>query len=135
MIFLKIDGKAIGKGRPRFNFRTKRTYTPENTRKYEELIRKEFWKKYTLCDTYLTEPLECKIKAFYKIPKSYTKKKRNECINQPYQHKPDCDNIAKAILDALNLYAYKDDNQIVKLSVEKWYTELDDYVEIEINKL
>ena len=35
--------------------------------------------------------------------------------------KPDADNIAKAILDSLNGLAYKDDNQIVDLSVKKEY--------------
>jgi Holliday junction resolvase RusA-like endonuclease len=136
MIYLKIEGlKAIGKARPRFNFVTKRTYTPEATKKYEERVRNEFWKKYTLNDCFLEEPLQCKIRVYYKIPKSYTKKKRAECIGKHYMHKPDCDNIAKAILDALNLYAYKDDIQIVKLDVEKFYTEEEDYVEVEIDKL
>lgn len=35
--------------------------------------------------------------------------------------KPDCDNIAKAILDALNGVAYDDDKQVVRLHVEKEY--------------
>ena len=38
--------------------------------------------------------------------------------------KPDCDNIAKSILDALNNVAYYDDSQICKLSVEKYYGEV-----------
>lgn len=136
MIYLKIDNlKAIGKARPRFNTLTKRTYTPTNTVQYEKRIRHEFMSKYDLINCYLSEPLECKIRAFYKIPTSYTKKKKQECIGQPYQHKPDCDNIAKAILDALNLYAYRDDKQIVKISVEKLYSEVEDSVEIEIKSV
>ena len=35
--------------------------------------------------------------------------------------KPDCDNIAKIILDALNGLAYKDDKDIVSCLIEKWY--------------
>ena len=35
--------------------------------------------------------------------------------------KPDCDNIAKIILDSLNGIAYADDKQIISLSVEKYY--------------
>ena len=136
MIYLKIDGlKAIGKERPRFNFQTKRTYTPTRTENYEKRIRHEFMQKYDLMNCYLSEPLECKIRAFYKIPVSYSKKKKQECIGQPYQHKPDCDNIAKAVLDALNLYAYKDDKQIVKISVEKLYSEEEDSLEIEIKSI
>ena len=38
--------------------------------------------------------------------------------------KPDTDNIAKSILDALNGIAYKDDKQVVTLSVKKRYDEV-----------
>lgn len=37
--------------------------------------------------------------------------------------KPDSDNIAKVVLDALNGIAYHDDTQIIKLSVTKAYKE------------
>ena len=134
MIELKIPIKAIGKARPRFNFKTKRTYTPEKTKVFEGAIKREFYKWYTIKDTYENEPLKCKIRAFYKIPTSYSKKKRNDCIGQPYNHKPDADNIAKAVLDALNGLAYKDDNQIVKLDVEKMYDEEVDRLEIFIEE-
>ena len=48
--------------------------------------------------------------------------------------KPDLDNIAKMILDSLNKIAYKDDNQIVRLVIEKFYSE-EPRVEIEITEL
>ncbi len=35
--------------------------------------------------------------------------------------KPDNDNIAKSVLDALNGLAYVDDKQIVELKVNKYY--------------
>ena len=37
--------------------------------------------------------------------------------------KPDIDNVAKAILDALNGVVYKDDNQIVELHIKKLYSD------------
>ena len=37
--------------------------------------------------------------------------------------KPDIDNIAKVVLDALNKLAFQDDNQITKLVIEKEYAE------------
>lgn len=37
--------------------------------------------------------------------------------------KPDIDNITKAVLDALNKVAYKDDAAIVQFSVEKFYSD------------
>ena len=37
--------------------------------------------------------------------------------------KPDLDNVAKIVCDALNGVAYKDDAQVVKLTVHKRYSE------------
>ncbi|MEQ2712194.1 RusA family crossover junction endodeoxyribonuclease, partial [Hominisplanchenecus faecis] len=37
--------------------------------------------------------------------------------------KPDSDNIAKVVLDALNGIAYHDDTQIIKLTITKAYKE------------
>ena len=40
--------------------------------------------------------------------------------------KPDADNIAKVICDALNKVAYGDDTQICSLKVDKRYTRADE---------
>lgn len=48
--------------------------------------------------------------------------------------KPDSDNIAKAILDALNGVAYYDDSQVVGLTVKKEYGD-SARVEVEIEIL
>lgn len=37
--------------------------------------------------------------------------------------KPDVDNIAKVVLDGLNNFVFKDDNQVSKIFVEKKYTD------------
>ena len=37
--------------------------------------------------------------------------------------KPDADNIMKAVADALNGIAYKDDSQIVNVTIAKWYSD------------
>ena len=37
--------------------------------------------------------------------------------------KPDLDNCLKAITDALNGFAYKDDSQIVSIAVSKFYSD------------
>lgn len=52
-------------------------------------------------------------------------------MDKPYLHKPDCDNIIKIILDALNGIAFKDDNQVSELQIEKRYGQ-EDKVEVEI---
>jgi Holliday junction resolvase RusA-like endonuclease len=38
--------------------------------------------------------------------------------------KPDVDNLAKSVLDAINGVAYKDDNQIVDLVARKVYADI-----------
>ncbi len=37
--------------------------------------------------------------------------------------KPDIDNVVKAVLDALNGVAYRDDTQVIELHVRKSYSE------------
>lgn len=48
--------------------------------------------------------------------------------------KPDADNIAKIVCDGLNGIAYKDDKQIVSLTVLKVWTDGIERVEVELNE-
>lgn len=54
-------------------------------------------------------------KAYFEIPKSYSKKKREELRGQPHRSRGDGDNILKSIQDAL----FKEDCFIWKFSGEK----------------
>ena len=47
--------------------------------------------------------------------------------------KPDVDNIAKSILDAMNNFVFKDDNQVSKISVEKRFA-LEEKAVIEVEE-
>ena len=47
--------------------------------------------------------------------------------------KPDIDNIVKIVLDSMNRIAFKDDNQITKLEVEKKYG-IEDKIQIKIEE-
>ncbi|MBR3003248.1 MAG: RusA family crossover junction endodeoxyribonuclease, partial [Clostridia bacterium] len=73
----------------------------------------------------LEKPLKVKIIAYYEVPKSASKKKKQQMLNDEIfpTVKPDTDNIAKSILDSLNGIAYLDDKQVVKLEVEKYYSQ------------
>lgn len=121
MIF-EILGKPYGKGRPRFT-RNGHTYTPAETTNYENLVRLAY--QQAGCEK-LEGEIVATIKAVYPIPKSTSKKKRAEmlAVNIRPTVKPDCDNIAKTILDALNKIAYDDDNQVIDLRVIKEYGEV-----------
>jgi Holliday junction resolvase RusA-like endonuclease len=130
---LEILGRPQGKGRPRLSKHG--TYTPQKTKDYEELVKLVFVNKYNVNTRPTDKPLKAKIRAYFKIPTSISKPQKNKLKNQPYPHKPDADNIAKIILDSLNGLAFVDDNQVVFLEVEKWYTESEEKVILEIEEV
>lgn len=123
MYDFEIEGKPVGKGRPRFkrmgNF--VQTYTPEKTAEYEKLVRMKFQNAGGIITD---KPVKIEIVAFFEPPKSTKKRDKAEMLRNKIlpTKKPDCDNIAKIILDALNQIAYKDDAQVVELYVRKRYT-------------
>ena len=120
----EVPGKITGKGRPRVNTTTAIAYTPTKTKDYEDLIKQYFIMKYRGIKP-LDGRLSVTIKAYFGIPKNASKKQREEMLNNYISpvKKPDIDNIAKIILDALNKLAFNDDNQITKLNIEKVYCE------------
>jgi len=118
-----VNGPIVAKQRPRFNGSTNTVFTPSKTIGYEGWIR----------DCYLFRgpgkalegEIKATIEAYLEIPKSTSKTKRIQMekgIINPTK-KPDSDNIAKSILDALNGIAYKDDSQVVELTVKKMYAD------------
>lgn len=101
------------------------SYTPEKTVLYENLIKTSFLAADNKKTFFDGEPVEMYITALFPIPKSTTKKDKERIRNKELfpTKKPDADNIAKVICDALNGVAYHDDTQVVKLEVRKAYTE------------
>lgn len=69
--------------------------------------------------------LDMRIVAYFPIPKSTSKKKRQLMLEGQIRptKKPDFDNIGKIVCDALNTVAYHDDVQIVDAQVRKFYSE------------
>ena len=130
----EVIGDIKGKARPRVNTYTCKAYTPENTKDYELLIKQYFKVKYPRYVP-LENRVAVKIIAQFKIPKSATKKDKlliEEGKLSPAK-KPDIDNIIKIVLDALNKMAFKDDNQITKIEVEKIYG-LDERIYVKIDE-
>ena len=124
VISFSVPGEPKGKGRPRLG-RSGHTYTPHDTAAYENLVKVCFRDKFPEhipLDSDVAVKVE--IWAGYSMPKSASKKKQHEMrlnIIHPLK-KPDCDNIAKIICDALNGIAYHDDSQIYNLTVRKFYS-------------
>jgi len=118
-----IPGEPCGKARPRVvrSGGITRTYTPEKTANYESYVKLEFQRQCGL--PFITGPVSMEIVAYFGTPASASKKKVSAML-QGLIHptkKPDCDNIIKIICDALNGLAYKDDAQIVHVSIRKQY--------------
>lgn len=116
----EVPGEIVGKERPRVNMYTGRVYTPNKTKDYEFLVQQYFKIKYPNHKT-LEGRISINIIAYLKIPNSTSKTKTQEMLENKISptKKPDVDNIAKSILDAMNGFVFKDDNQVSKISVEK----------------
>lgn len=121
-IRFEAPGQPVGKGRPRFTS-AGRLYTPKATLDYEDLVRTCFQ-----AASGQQEPVRgivnVTIEARYKIPNSWPKWKKNEAALGRILPtvKPDVDNIAKIILDALNGVAYEDDKNVTSLRIDKRYS-------------
>lgn len=120
-----IPGDPTGKGRPRFT-RSGHAYTPEKTASYEQAVRKAYRAEFPDAEPIPAGvPVAVKIMAGYSIPKSTSKVKAERMLAGEIRptKKPDADNVAKAICDALNGLAYHDDSQVALLCVSKIYTD------------
>ena len=85
-------------------------YTDPKTREQMRMVA-ESWDG----EFFEDEPLALVILVYRQLPKTAPK-----AVNSmPFTVKPDGDNIAKAVMDGLNGKAFRDDNQIVRLIVQK----------------
>lgn len=133
MVKFTVYGEPKAKGRPRVSVRKSgdgektfaRAYTPKGTVVYENQVKIEYENQ---CGSFWfpdNAMLDVRIFAFYGIPKSTSKKKRQMMIEGKIRpvKKPDFDNIAKIICDSLNGIAYHDDAMVVDGMFRKYYSE------------
>lgn len=140
MIEFKVEGKPVPQPRPRVvrmkNGQT-RAYNSEKSVVYKRIIKAAALSEMNRQQLTMTErPLAMRLTFVFTPPKSYTKKKLAAVKSGElrYTKKPDLDNLAKAILDACNNTVYKDDSQIITLSINKEYGRTD-HVAVEITQL
>lgn len=128
-----VEGEPQGKARHRTT-KTGHTYTPQKTVLYENLIKTCYLSR--VGEKVLQGPLKATIEAYYTIPKSKSKKIKEQMRKNMIRptKKPDSDNVAKAVLDSINGIAYKDDAQVVDLSVSKYYAD-EGFVKIRLEEL
>lgn len=108
-----------------------RSFNPHQTENNEKLIR-----DYASLEMRGRAPFEgamslC-IRLYKTHPKSWSKKRVREAFW--VTGKPDCDNIAKLVADALNKIVWHDDSQIADLTVKRRFAELE-YTQIIISPL
>ena len=120
-----VNGAPRGKQRARTFYNARmgkmQSITPEATKDYESLIR---WSFTQAGGKYMGDKaIALHVLAVYPIPKSFSKSKRQQAEEGKMRPrvKPDVDNIAKAVLDALNGVCYADDKQVVAFSLCKIY--------------
>lgn len=121
---LEVMDEPAGKGRPRVA--NGRAYTPAQTVKAEAHVRAA-WMAAGRPAVSGATPLECTVDCYLRRPVAhYRKDGRLSAAGlaslRPLR-KPDVDNAAKLIMDALEGYAYPSDAAIVTLTVRKWWAD------------
>lgn len=107
-----------GQGRPRFAIigGKPRGYKADEDKAWEQTIRNAYINSSDFKDMAgFADEVHVLVKVQRKLPKTAPK----SLMEQPDICKPDADNMAKSVLDALNRVAFKDDKQVTRLTVEK----------------
>ena len=129
-----VEGTIRGKQRPRFNTKTGRAFTSNQTINYENWIKQCYIEQ---SNKLLQGAIRARIEIYYSVPKSYSKRKIEaikDGVDYPMK-KPDSDNVAKIVLDSLNKIAYDDDKQVVELTVLKRWTFDNERIEFEMEEI
>lgn len=128
-----IPGEPVAKARPRV-MSNGITYTPAKTKNYETLVKELYWHQFKGQDM-LEGPIRVRVDAYFQIPKSASRRKRERMIRglERPTKRPDGDNILKCVTDALNGIAYTDDSAVVSAQVEKWWAD-QPRVEVELEE-
>ena len=127
-----VEFEILGKVKAKQSCRMTRDgikYTPADVKSYANWVRLSFMQKYPdwLPSMFQDKQLMCEIDAYFTIPKSFSKTKKQMAVDGFIRPliKPDCDNISKNICDAMNGIVFGDDKQIVTLIVRKWYNDIE----------
>ncbi len=102
-------------------------YNPKDADPWKMLVVEAFQTKWPDIDQVAFDcPVRLRLEFFMPRPKSHFLKAGIR-LNAPTYHlgRPDTDNLAKAVMDALTKYAWSDDSLIVHLSIVKRYTHAD----------
>ena len=118
---IEIPGNPVAQPRHRVSARGgfARTYLPKKHPVHEYKRRVA---EYTQDWPVFSGPVNVYIEVSFPMPQSWSRKKQVAMREAFHAQKPDADNIAKAILDALKA-RWKDDAQVARLSIDKRWTD------------
>lgn len=118
-----VPGEPVPQGRPRFSTKNgfKGAFDPEKSRTYKEQVRSIAKEKNPV--TAMAGAIRMTVDIYRTIPRSWPKKKQRLAEQGKLlpTSRPDVDNYAKSIQDALSGVVYEDDSQVVRLTVTKQY--------------
>lgn len=126
MVAFHIPGQPVAKGRPKFARRGAHVvaYTPAKTASYENLVK--LAATVAMCGLEPTAaPVALSVSLSMQIPASWSKKRRALAASGAIcaTKKPDADNVLKALKDGCNGIVWRDDAQVVRIMLEKRYSE------------
>lgn len=132
-VMFTVPGEPVGKGRPRIGRvgAHARMFTPAKTANYEGLIAHSGQQAMAAQEalagrSLIAGPVLIELRMFHPIPRSWSKKRQAMALIGEVMPtvKCDADNCLKAVCDALNGVAWKDDTQVVNVMLAKRYAEV-----------
>lgn len=127
-LFFAIRGEPVGQSRPRFSFKTGHAYEERKSSDEKARIRAHVSEVVELnqwTTAHPDMPISIKIVSYRPIPSSkpmWFKEAARQGLVRPLT-KPDCDNLIKLYLDAMNGLVYADDKQVSSVAYEAFYAE------------
>ena len=118
-------GEPVAKGRPKF-FRKGNfvgTYTPKKTAEAEEDFKTQALNHRP--KTLITGEISLEVGFYRGLKKSMSKRAKTDALDGRLNpvSRPDIDNYVKLVCDAMNGLFWKDDAQIINLTMKKRYSE------------
>ena len=124
IIAFTIPGQPVAKGRPRACIRGGKvaTYTPDNTARYENLVKLAAQEALKGLPP-IGGAVALEVKVFLAVPASWPKKKQAEAVAGTVRPsgRPDADNLLKSVADGMNGVVFADDAQVTSCLVQKRY--------------
>lgn len=125
MITFTVPGQPQGKGRPRIVKigQFSRLASPKDTVAYEGLVAHVAYVAMGSNNQLLEGPVRVRMTIACSVPASWSQKKQRMALAGEVRPttKPDVDNVVKAIFDGCNGVVWRDDVQVVELSLAKLY--------------